>query len=305
MRILVTGATGYIGSNIVQYMSNRLDKYEVFALVRSTSNLDVFKTIRNRIDIIEATSSFESIKAAIDQAKPDVVIHLVALSLVSHKHSQIEELINSNIIFGTLLLEAMVQNGVSCMVNTSTFWEHMDGSQEYRPVNLYAATKRAFEDILRYYENAYKIRAVTLKLYGTYGPKDPRMKIFDLFKKSMTVKEPVNLTPGYQKLDLVYIEDVVAAYEKAVQYVYRKKEFTSETFFIGSGVDLEMREIARIYEECVRKPLNLKWEGRPYRSREVMAGYADIKDARIKLGWAPRFNLKEGIAKMLKTEETI
>ena len=68
---------------------------------------------------------------------------------------------SSNITFGTQLVEAMVANGCYQFVNTGTSWQHYE-NDEYNPVNLYAATKQAFEDILRYYVETSALRVITL-----------------------------------------------------------------------------------------------------------------------------------------------
>jgi nucleoside-diphosphate-sugar epimerase len=224
---------------------------------------------------------------------------------VSHRLDQVKELITANILFGTLLADAMVRNEVRALVNTGSFWEHMDGTDDYRPVNLYAATKRAFQDILKYYEDADGLHHVTLKLYGVYGPHDSRSKIFSLFRKSMTSAEPLKLSPGRQVIDLVYIDDVVSAYEKAIEYVYKDEAAGSATVSIGSGVGLSLHEIAKVYEDCVGHPLNIKWGGRSYRPREVMRSVADLEPAWRILGWKPSIDLKSGILHMLKEEGVI
>lgn len=302
MRALVTGANGFIGSRLISYLV-RLNKYKISALVREKSNLNSLSLVKNRINIIKIDKNFKSINRALSGAKPDIVIHLAALTLVGHKPEDIKLLISSNILFPSLLVEAMIKNRVKYLVNTGTFWEYTKDKHDYSPFNLYAATKVAFENFLKYYAVAKDIRCVTLKLYGTYGPNDPRTKIFSYFKKSLTSKKPILFSPGKQRLDLVYIDDVIDAYEKATRYVYKKQNSTYEYFFIGSGRGVALRRIADIYEECVGKHLNINWGGLPYRAREIMCSHADIRLAKIKLNWEPKFDLRSGISKMLEIEE--
>ena len=191
------------------------------------------------------------------------------------------------------------------MVNTGSFWEQMKSGQDNIPVNLYAASKICFENILRYYADAKNLRFITLKLFGVYGPNGPRGKIFSLLKKSLTIKKPVLLSPGKQVIDLIYINDVVDAYEKAIQYVYKKDNSKPELFFIGSGRGLKLRNIGRIFERCAGGSLNVKWGGRPYRTREIMYSKADNRLTKKRLKWKPKFNLKDGINDMLKKESNI
>lgn len=304
MRVLITGANGFIGSNLISYLAG-LKKYKIFALVRRESNLSLLNSVKDKIDILEIEQKFKSIDQAISAASPDIVIHLAAVTLVDHKPENIMPLVSSNILFPSFLVEAMVKNGVKCLVNTGTFWEYTNGKKNYSPFNLYASTKIAFENFLKYYAVSKGLCIVTLKLFGVYGPNDPRIKIFSHLKKSSTSKEPISFTPGGQKLDLVYIDDVVNAYEKAIKYVYKKQDSSYEYFFIGSGKAKPLRDIAKIYEKCLGRHLNIRWGGIPYRAREIMNNHADIKPARNKLNWSPRYDLESGISKMLRIEGEI
>jgi nucleoside-diphosphate-sugar epimerase len=301
MRILITGANGFIGSNLARYLVS-LKKYKVFALVREKSNLNTLVPLQGKIAIVKIVSTLDSINRALCMSRPDVVVHLAAFTCVDHRAEEIKSLIAGNILFPTILLEAMVKNRVKFLVNTGSFWEHAENEYQYSPFNLYAATKSAFEIFLKYYTDKKDIRCLTLKLYGTYGPNDPRPKIFSLFKKSIVSKEPVLFSPGEQKLDLIYIDDVVCAYEKAIRYVYKRQSLSFESFFIGSGKGVRLRNIAKSYAKCAGSALKIKWGGLPYRDREIMDSRADIMPAKIKLNWRPRYDLKSGISKMLKVE---
>ena len=87
-------------------------------------------------------------------------------------------------------------------------WQHF-GTPDYRPVNLYAATKQAFEDVLAYYADAQGIAAVTLELYDTYGPGDPRRKLIRILFEAARSGEPIQLSPGEQVIELLHVDDAV------------------------------------------------------------------------------------------------
>jgi len=301
VNVLVTGATGYIGSNLVKHFSLS-KRFNIFALIRPTSDTQVLHSAKERINVIQSDQTFEQINKAVRKASPNIVIHLAGVDAVEHRPDEIEPLILSNILFGTHLVEAMVQNQVMYFINTGTFWENMDGESEYRPMNLYAATKKAFSNMLEYYQNARKIKSITLKLYNVYGPQDPRGKIFPVFKSSIGRKQPILFSPGEQVLDHVYIDDVILAYDQAMDYLMKKDGWRPETFSIGSGSGERLREIAKIYEDCIGKPLSIEWGGHEYLEREIMFSQADIQPAKAAFNWEPKFNLKQGITKMLEIE---
>ena len=143
-KTLVTGSTGFVGSHLTTRLVN--DSWEVHVIVRENSNLQLLNDVQDKITIHVHNGTTSNMVSIIDNAKPDIVFHLAALSLLEHRTKDIVQLFNSNILFPNQLVEAMVKNEIYCLVNTGTFWQHYQ-SKKYSPVNLYAATKKAFEDI--------------------------------------------------------------------------------------------------------------------------------------------------------------
>ncbi|MFA5059481.1 MAG: NAD(P)-dependent oxidoreductase [Candidatus Omnitrophota bacterium] len=301
MRILMTGSTGFIGSHLAKalYFSGQ---HDLVLVKRAHSDLSLIKQLNSKVRMYSLSESADNIYDIMEKEKPDIVIHLASLFLSKHNPSQIDGLIQSNITFPVKLLDAMASAGVKKIINTGTSWEHFNGSKDYDPVCLYAATKKALEDILLYYVNAKKFSALTLKLFDTYGPGDPRPKLFALLKKHLRESSTFVLSPGKQLLDLLYIEDVVGAYLSAVNYLSKKKTVMHEAFSIGSGRPRTLKEVVSTFEKVVGKKMNIEWGGQPYREREVMFSKADIAKAKEKLRWKPKYSLEQGIAKMISEE---
>lgn len=299
MKVLVTGATGFVGSHLVRHLAS-LSGYEVIAMDRASCDTSGIAPHAAEVLTFAEGQERAVLAEATDRARPEVIVHLAALLRVADEAAQVEELVRANVTFGTLVLQAAAEAGVRRFVNTGTFWDSMDDARTYRPVDLYAATKRAFEDILRYYADAHGIRAVTLKLFGVYGPDDPRRNVFSYFEDSIGAAEPVAFSPGEQVLDLVHVDDVVRAYECAVRYLAGRDGAEVETFEIGSGEGLTLRQVADVYAQCRGRPLGIAWGGRPYRPREVFHRTADLSAARKALGWQPRYDMRTGIARLVE-----
>jgi nucleoside-diphosphate-sugar epimerase len=206
---LVTGATGFIGGHLVRHLA-RLG-WKVHALSRQVStDSDI---------AIAATwhsydGDYESVSRAVASTKPDVVFHLASLFLSEHKPEQIDALVNANLRFGMHLLEAMHQHNVRRLINTGTSWQHYNNA-DYDPVNLYAATKQAFEAIVDYYCNAHQFSAITLKLFDTYGPGDIRQKLIPYVKNCLNSGKVLELSDGLQIISLVHVDDVVDGFNHA------------------------------------------------------------------------------------------
>lgn len=146
MKILMTGITGFIGHHLGERLVD--DGHEVYAIVRPTSKInELSENLRRNVQfyIYDKDNTVLDIMNALcdNDCCPDVVYHLAANCLNAHKFEDIQDLIQSNITFGTELLEAMIVNNIYNFVNVETFFQHYEGN-EYNPVNLYAATKQSF-----------------------------------------------------------------------------------------------------------------------------------------------------------------
>ena len=118
---LITGATGFVGSHLARRLVQ--EGWRVHILSRVDSRLaeaEEFAYVINHI----YDGSTDSMLNCVVQAKPDVVYHLASLFLSQHKVKDVNELIQSNVLFGSQLLEAMKENQVTNLVNTGTSWQH-------------------------------------------------------------------------------------------------------------------------------------------------------------------------------------
>ena len=173
MKIFITGVTGYIGGRLVDELLQK--RYQVAGLVRKLSSGT--KSKLNGCKLYEYQSNVDSIKHALRDFHPDVVIHLASLFLSSHQSDDIDSLVESNVLMSARLYEAMLDAGISKIINTGTSWEHYENAS-FDPVNLYAATKGAAESILDYYVYAKNFTTLNFKLFDIYGPGDSRKKHF-------------------------------------------------------------------------------------------------------------------------------
>ena len=123
------------------------------------------------------------------------MVHLATRFLAAHDRHQVRDLIDTNVRFGAELLEAAHHANVRWFLNTGTFWQHFH-SDDYAPVNLYAATKQCLDDIGRYYAAACGLRFITLMLNDTYGPDDHRPKLFNLLRTLALTGEALDMSPN-------------------------------------------------------------------------------------------------------------
>jgi nucleoside-diphosphate-sugar epimerase len=293
MNVLLTGATGYIGSRLATECIRLGDDTHV--IVRQGSDRRRLPEALGPNDVHLYDGSLESLVRALQASKPDVVVHLASLFTVQHKQEQVVPLFESNILFGALLLEAMVASGVEGFVNAGSFWQHFD-SEDYNPANLYAATKKAFNDILKYYVEATALRAITLELPDTFGPDDPRRKVTNLIIDHLQRNTPLELTAGDQVLDLVHVDDVVNAFVSAMRKVMHM-ETKSAAYALSSGCPMKLKDLVGLAESISGKNSCLKLGAKEYRFREVMTTWEGGKPMP---NWHPSRTIESFLSEQLR-----
>lgn len=269
MRILVTGATGFVGQHLLPYLEKQ--GHEVYALVRPST--DGSKVYTNHLYVFE--DDIEHLASYLLENHVDGIIHLASLYIAQHKPADIKNIVTSNVYLGTAVMEAAVKAGVKWFLNTGTIWQNYNVepySDRYCPVNLYAASKQAFMDMAKYYTEVSDIKFCTLKLCDTYGANDTRRKIFALFEQIAKTGECLKMSPGEQKLDIVHIDNVVRDFEALAEKLDNGEQLREE-YVVSSGRQRSLKEIAKQYEIDHQVILNIEWGGRPYRKREVMVPY--------------------------------
>lgn len=288
---LVTGGTGFIGSRLVSQLLG--GRWRVHVIVRPASKVHVLA--QQSVELHTYDGSVESLLEAVGKSRPDVVFHLAALSLAQHTPQQVASLIESNVLFGAHLLEAVVRQAPqSRFVNVGSFWQHYQG-KTYSPTSLYAATKQAFEDILIYYVEAFSLRALTLVLFDVYGPNDPRPRLLNLLRKAALEGNALPVSPGEQLLDLVHVDDVAGALIQAAHWLRDEATAGYARFAISSGRLVSLRDLVALCEQVTGHPIPVIWGGRPYRSREVMEPW---RGGALLPGWQPQITLEEGVAQI-------
>jgi len=290
MITLVTGATGFVGGHLARRLI--ADGDEVHVVVRPGSS---------RTRVPEGASAhvwdgtFPTLHAALRVAPPDLVFHVAGLFVDQHRPKQIDDLIHANVLFATQLAEAMDMVGVARLINVGTSWEHFEDA-DYDPVNLYAASKRAAQILLRWYSQARGLKVSTLKLFDTYGPDDRREKIWTRLARLAAEPQRLSMSPGRQSIDLVHVDDVVGALKAAGAALLRGEAPAPEGYAVSSGQPRPLREIVEIFERLAGTSFDIDWGGRPYRPREAMSPWSH---GAAPPGWRPKVTLEDGVRALL------
>lgn len=146
-KMVLTGATGYIGSNLTKKLIE--DKKEVYVITRSTSKFDMLSEVLDKVNVFIYDGNVFKLIEHFKQIKPDAVCHLASLFISEHSSGDINDLIDSNIKFSTEILESMSKAKVDKLINVGTACQHYN-DESYNLVCLYVAIKEAFEKIIDY-----------------------------------------------------------------------------------------------------------------------------------------------------------
>ncbi len=295
--VLITGASGFIGGHLAQRMVRQGE--EVTVVVRPQSDVSNLDAVRQDVEVVEHDGSGEGMRAIVDAARPDLVYHVASMFIAEHKPEDVAPLITSNLLFPSLLVEAMAGLELRNLINVGTSWQNFE-NRDYSPVCLYAATKQAFEALLQFYVETGRLQVITMKLFDTYGPGDPRPKLFRLLRRLADSGESLAMSPGEQLQDLVYVDDVTEALAMAGERLRQGRlDGGSEVYAVSSGAPIPLKELVASYAEVSGRSLDIEWGGRPYREREVMVPWS--RGARLP-GWQPRVGLAEGLQRMLAAD---
>lgn len=289
---LVTGATGFLGS----HLTNRLAEtgIVVTAITRPSSDPARVAGLPERATIHTATGDSDDLIACLAQAKPDIVFHLAARFAATHAAGDIPGLIEDNVTFTAQLCEAAVGAGSRALVTAGTGWQNAGsapGDPTPAPNTLYASTKQAADYIIDYYASSSGLSAVTLKIYDSYGPGDPRRKFLAVLRDAAAKGEAIDATPGDQLLHMVHVDDLIDGFVHAGNLLVAGEMKGRASHTLPSPQAVTLRELAEIWMTANNRRVGIDWGGRPHRAGEVMVPW----DGSPLPGWSPRIDLKTGL----------
>lgn len=311
MKILVTGAAGFIGfhlsrqllgkghevtgvDSISGYYSTRLkqDRVELLSPYRmfSFSEMDVCN--RSDIESLFASGNF------------DMVIHLAAQPGVRYSIDAPHKYIESNIVGFLNVLETSRQNRVSHFLyasSSSVYGNRVGGSfseagDTDHPESLYAATKKSNELIAYSYTRQFGIQAIGLRFFSVYGPWGrPDMAYFSFTKKILRGELVPVFNNGEMVRDFTYIDDICNGVVSLVETVDKLPQY--KVYNLGNNKPLKISQLIEAIEEALgRKALiDLK----PMQSGEVVFTCADIAESFKDFGYKPVTGIKEGVGKFV------
>ena len=271
--ILITGSTGFIGQNLTKLLLS-LD-YKIFALIRKKSKNKLFvintqKYNKNFYPIY--FNNLNILPKKISKLKIDYVINLATKWVDKHSYKDLIDLINSNILFTTAVLDVVPKKNLKKFINVSTY-ALFKTSKKYDPYNLYATTKKSFEDIITYYQNNNKkTYFYNLYLYDSYGVNDKRSKIISKILKDYKANKKTTILSNRVELNLLNVSEICKAFSLVLKkkinsgnYLIRAKKFTNILDLVKkTNIKLKKKIKYILLNKPIRKKIDFKMNLLPY-----------------------------------------
>jgi nucleoside-diphosphate-sugar epimerase len=291
-RAVVSGITGHLGKEVARQLVAA--GVEVHGLTRLEM---ADRRLRNGgAELHSIDGHTESLIALLEMLRPDTVFHLAALYRREHQPIDVTPLVDTNVLFSTQLLEAARLAGCSRLITAASFFQNFAAS-ESAALNLYAATKQAFEKILDYYADAFNLSAATLTLYEVYSELDERAKLMTVVADAWRNASELKLSQEQVWVDFVHVEDVAAAFLQAALLLEDKVVEPGRVvnYSVCSGRDVTPMELVSLFERIGGRKIFTKRGEFPSPSRHMPRPWrGDVLP-----GWVPKVTLEDGVARIV------
>lgn len=326
MKILVTGAAGFIGNELVIKLTARGD--EVIGIDNLNDYYDV-SLKQARLKRLEANALFTFIKMDIADREGvaqlfltnqfDVVVNLAAQAGVRHSLVNPHAYVDANVVGFVNILEGCRHSGVKHLVfassssvygaNTKTPFSEQDNVDH--PVSLYAATKKSNELMAYSYAHLYGLACTGLRFFTVYGPWGrPDMAYFSFTRKILAGESIPVFNEGKMKRDFTYIDDVIEGLIRVIDTlpvgdIHNKSDALnpvasrapSRIYNIGNNKTVELLDFIHVLEDCIGKKASMNML--PIQSGDMKATFADVDALEKAVGFNPSTTIETGLQKFV------
>lgn len=304
--VLVTGAGGFIGSHVVERLTQLGARTRALIHYNSAGSwgwLDE-SPVRDDIEVVLGdVCDPESVRAAVDGI--DTVFHLAALIAIPYSYRAPGSYVRTN-VEGTLnVLQAARERGVARVVHTSTSEVYgtalrvpMDEEHPLQAQSPYAASKIGGDKIAEAFACSYGLPVCTIRPFNTYGPRQSARAIIPTIVSQTLTGASIRLGNLGPTRDFTFVDDTVEAFLRAAD----TPEAAGRVINVGAGREISVDELARAILDVVGRDVPIVpalERQRPSRS-EVLRLCADSSRARAVLGWEPQTPLREGLTRTIK-----
>ena len=299
-RVLVTGGSGYIGSVVVRDMIERGYEVAVFDNLERGHRCNVPNTVKL---IVGDLRNFDEVKTAVDEVRPDAVLHFAAYALVGESMSDPMKYFDNNVKGGVNLLKAMASVGCSRLIFSSSCATYgvpdmlpIEEDMPQRPTNPYGQSKLMFEQMANWLAETKGFRPTFLRYFNAAGAipeenlgedHEPETHIIpNVLKVALGKKGAVEVYgDDYPTLDGTCIRDYIHLEDLASAHILALEKEALGAYNLGTGKGVSVMEIITACRHVTGHPIPVKMC--PRRPGDPPALYASGRKARTMMGWNP------------------
>lgn len=306
-RVLITGAGGFIGSHLTEYLVELGARVRAMVHYNSLGRWGWLEESDARKDIEVFLGDIEdrdSVRRAAEGQR--VILHLAALIGIPYSYEAASSYVRVN-IEGTLnVLQAAKEAGVECIVHTSTSETY--GTAQYVPIDEkhpavgqspYAATKVGADQLALSFYRSFGLPVKIARPFNTYGPRQSARAIIPtIITQILSGKRQIRLGNLSPRRDFTYVKDVVGG----IARIAASKGLFGETVNIGSNTEISIGDLARLTGSLMNKEVEIMEEVARVRPKdsEVQKLQCDNSKIRHYTGWEPQYDLKSGLQETIK-----
>ena len=301
-KIIITGATGFVGSNLARYFAGQNN--EIHLLLRSSSNTWRIADIMDDINVHQADLTAPAeLERVVTSVRPDIILHTAVYG--GHPFQNDTDKIFDANLRGTInLVKACRSLDYELFVNTGSSSEYGVKRQPVAETDIcepgedYGVSKTAASLYCQMAARRDRKPIITFRLFSPYGSYDdatrliPSVIISCLNGRTPTVSSPIFVR------DYIYIRDIVSAYEKAIETSHRQSP--GEIFNVGSGKQQTVGDVVQYIVQLVDKNIQPEWGSPGKRQNEPQVWQADVSKAESLLGWKPRYSIEQGLGETVE-----
>ncbi len=296
--ILITGASGFIGSNLLRFFF--CNNIEAFALVRKNSNLWRIKDFVNKKKLYSINLEEKSkLKKIIKKIKPKTIFHLATYGGSSHQNE--EKKIKSCIYDGTLnLIDVCSKYKFNLFVNTGSSSEYgftdkpMEESDPLKPNSFYSLYKGMTSMYCKYLSQSKNLPIVTVRPFHVYGPYESNNRLIPNLINSLIKKKKIYLVDAQISRDLLHVNDLIDFYIKLTR-LNIKKYIKGKIYNLGFGKRVTIRMIFNRIKVITKSDFKPKWNSMKNRKWDQKIWLANTNYVRKHLKWRPKISYSKGL----------
>jgi nucleoside-diphosphate-sugar epimerase len=301
-KIIITGATGFVGSNLARYFA--CQNNEVHLLLRSSSDTWRVADIMEDVNVHKADLTAPTdLERVVTSVKPDVILHTAVYG--GHPFQNDTDKIFEANLQGTInLVKACRGLDYELFVNTGSSSEYgvkrhpMVETDVCEPGEDYGVSKAAASLYCQMAARRDRKPIITFRLFSPFGSYDDYTRLIpSVIISCLNGCPPRVSSPDFVR-DYIYIRDVISAYEKAIETSYRQGP--GEIINIGSGKQQTIGDVVKHIVQLVDKNIQPEWGSPGKRQNEPHIWQADISKAKDFLGWKPRYSIEQGLSETVE-----